>query len=793
LSEEHAIGVTIAGLGQTGALWPAIQTLRLSTIKKTIGTTQYLPALAEWPRVIRTEVTPDEGMTTQGTIDFTVSGLDYPDIAQRQIGHGVLRFFWGLRKRHDLILTDGSVNDSDVLIDFDITVGGTEPAVNDILYIGREAMHILTVTPVGDTRTLFVTRGIFGTVAEAHTGADPYGFVGVNNLPIDREVWVYLLNLVTDVETLIWRGLVENFELVNGGIDLVIQCRDALSYISERKLGTDRFVARGVARRGESSAPETLDLRQPGRATGPELDYKPVYAENSLIGTQVGKMMACIIDDEVAALVRMTVVGLGVPGKPWAYQHNMVGGAALEFDGQRLDVDSEAKDVQIREIMIADADNAASLVRDGSGVLTDHPADIIRNILASTGTATWPTLGAHTVGTNGFYDWLPKPWGLSVPDALIDHDAFDALVHGWPTSPLRAQSFYIGADRQEPKASEVIFDLAKALNAYIYLTPDAKISIKLLGDPGPLGVDATISGDTISGLEGAETGGASSPLEVRPVSSIQIELAQQGPGGKPAEILAAGDVRQTAASRYRHLARKDIIEATRIYGDPVDYSVAWFLREILGALFVWRYHYLNGILPVYELTTTPDAPRISAGQWISLTHPSFFETDGTRGIEGHRCLVMAADFSIETHEQKIRIVDFKAIADADEGLAPSWRAKVITSTTVFTIWGGWFTDDDTATWENTGSYRYDLWGSQGNLRSTDGPQHGNIAGSTVTMTAPWTSGAVPVLPASGDIIRVTTYDVSKSDASWTEDELTWISGGDGKLGAASDPGSNWDV
>ena len=51
----------------------------------------------------------------------------------------------------------------------------------------------------------------------------------------------------------------------------------------------------------------------------------------------------------------------------------------------------------------------------------DHPLDIARKILCSTGSSS----DTPTTPANGTYDTLPRTWGFAVPDWLIDHDDID--------------------------------------------------------------------------------------------------------------------------------------------------------------------------------------------------------------------------------------------------------------------------------------------------------------------------------------------------------------------------------
>jgi hypothetical protein len=795
MNSRVAIGITIAGLGQAGATPTAATRLRLSTTTRIVGSAHYVAALHGWPRPIETETEPLEGLTTQGSIDISVGALDLPDQQDRQIGRGVLEFFMQIRPQHDLVFsarslaasTPGAVS----VFGVDLVVGGEVPIVGERLFAGREVMWVTAVAGSGATRTINAIRGCFGTEAQAHDQRDPFLFVERNSVTVDREVEMYLLDLETLTEELIWSGIVESYAPNSTLTILNVKARSLLGYVAARSLGEGRFKAPARVYIGSSGGPDTLRIYPRG---GDEVvAYKPLYADNSIgLDGGFGKVVPCVAED-VAVWVRMNEVTSPAPDFPWGYRHNPSGGESREIDGQILEFDAQASEVQLVEVLIADRDQPG-LIRDAAGARTDHPADIIRCLLASTGSSVWSG-GGHIVGTNGSFDWLPGYWGCAFPDALIDHASFDTLVERWPTKGLRAKSFYLGADGDEPKAGETLYDLAQAMNAYLYETPAGKLAIRQLRDPGPDGVDGTLDADDILWVKGAAAGVDPSEIDVSPVYAIELEVGQQGPGGKPARILSAGDLYQAAVSRYRHLADKDVVETTRIYGDIQTYATTLNEIQALASIFLWRYIYLQSQLPSYNLALNSGAERVKAGQWWSVSHPTLWGSSFERGVEAHRCLVLSADWDSETHQQRIKIVDFFFVSGAEEFISPSWQIASVASSTQFTISDQRYSDSDSSLWENAVKYRYDLYTPQGVLRSTDGPQPGTISGIGVTMAAAWTSGAVPVTPLVGDIVRITDYTTSTyTDASWGPDDYLWLADSTGRLGGGlRDPGSNWDV
>lgn len=793
MSQRRTVGATIAGLGTAG-YHLAGAAIRLSPTHTSIdGPIYYIPQLAAWPRAIRTELAPLDGRVSQATIDLAVTGVDQSDSATLgvRIGKTLLEFLWGVgRRKVGRLLADVAAGDPSINIQ--VLPGAATPAAGDILYLGRQVLYV-SWTPSGTTSSLTVPvdHGLFLTPDEDHDDRDPYVY-SANPIGIDRELTLYELDLLTETETARFHGVIENFKLDKNLMRLLITARDLLGRITDRNLGADRL--QGKIR----VDPYPLDISgtSEGRIywgfdDGDIVPYKPIYADNDgTIGPGTGKVVALEIDKH-AVLLQATEVTTPSRGS-WGYRHRIVGGIhARAIDGQLLDVGDKGKEYGFREILIGDADNPHSLFKDANGAASDHPADLLRCILASTGSATWPGGGSHTVGTNGDFDWLPKPFGLAIPDALINHDAFDALINNYPTRGLRARNFYLGQGDEDIAAGDVIFDLAIAMNGYIYLDEQGRIGARWLGDPGPDGVDATLTADDIAWMRGASGGAEAGMNDQAPVYAIKLELCQKGPGGDPQDFIKGTDLNFYEVSRRRYQAKEDVIEATRIYGDPETHQIGGlFLR--VAQVFASRFAYTQQKLPTYDITLHNAAPRVTAGQWVTLSHPAMVEVDHTRGITEHRCLVLSADWAPETGRQQLRVVDWAPISQWDTTIAPSWRIAAVASDTVFDIEDAEFSAvDDLTHWRDaaSGSYVVTLWTANGLRRDTNGAE-GTLTANEVTLAAAWDDGA-PVTPAVGDIVRIVPYD-SASDWYATR-KYTAIANNNPTLGAGGDDAHLWSV
>lgn len=792
----YIIGATIAGLGTSG-VHVAGASLRLSTDDYTLdaGPVWYSPNLVMEPRAIRTECEPLEGLTSQATITLQIVDIDTEDQISsdsRTFGKSALEFFWAARREATAWLTE-DVNAATGVFNVTTLAGTVPPAAGDLLFVGRERVYVDSVfgSPVS---VLNVTRGVLGTEAEPQDGRDPLLYAQ-NPLPIDREVTLFEVDLDTDLEVERFHGIVEFFEPIDGMSGISVTCRDLLGRLAERDLGEGRFEAPvSVREYPHPSAVGSEGVSYQLRSAQSVVAYRPLYADNDgSVGTG-GKVIALDIDGCAVLLQAGEVTApLGGQYGSWGYAHSIGGGTNAKLISGILPDIADGKVAY--EILIGDADNPHSLFRDEAGVRSDHPANLIRCILASTGTSTWPQSGSHTVGTNGAFDWLPAPWGLSVADALINHASFDAVLGTYPTKGLRYRNFYLGAGKELEAALDVLFALAKACNSYLYLDALGRISMRHFRDPGRKHLDATLDASNIRWIDDANDQAEAGPTDLASVYAIKLELAQQGPGGDPARVMNAGDLGLTRVKKARYLAQVDTLECTRVYGDPVTHSIRQDLVGKLGSLFKSRYQYTQGWLPQYDIETTPNAPRITAGMWIELTHSDFFDDEHQRGVTRVRCFVLAGDWTPEAGTQKLRVVDWSAASSFDKLLAPSWKVESVTNQFIFDIEAAAFSGDDAAEWidgtGNSRNYAYTLWSAAG-VRLDTAAVEGAISGTTVTLPTAWIAldGGKEIVPSVGDIVRVDQW--SASNDWYTGEDFAFFGDSAGEL-TSNTRASDWSI
>lgn len=788
-------GFEIEGLGNA-AIHLAGYRFRVGTDAIVSGDLAYSRSLSEWPRKISTTVEVLDGHTKISTMEMRVDRLDLGDInpATRH-GHMLLEYFWRARVQPiGYIGSTIAVGDSSFAIK--MSVGEPLPVVGDLLYIGREVMYVSAVGGTADLATVTVTRGILATDAQVHETDDGEVFLQ-NPLRRDRRVTLYEYNHSTDTEVAIWRGFVEDIDLDDMTSVLVVKCMDLIGALAKRKCGRDRFEGTARVRRSNfSGIPEPV-LWGDVIENGPRLyDYRPQYcavADGYLPGSARNEALDV---SNLAYCVEIDGKAVGVPANAaqqdpnfgYLWRWGTRSGGMLEISGERVDADPGTKDVKAVEIIPLDANSPLAWCRDANEALTDHPALVALNVLVSTGTTQRD--GDHIAGDNGLYDWLPGRWGAGIPVAWVDVAAFEDLAQGYPTQGARARAGYLGGGELK-SYTDVVADLLQSIGAYFYLTPDAKISARLLADPGPGLTEHTLDASTISG---AENDGDSQTLEaVAPVVEIEIETAQRGPGGKAAYVVSGQVMGQRNLTRYKFRAKTDKIESAKFYGDPVTHSLTLDEQEVVASLFRQRYRYTQDALPRYRITTAVGTPQITAGQWVTVTHPYLYDGQTMRrGITGARCLVLEAGWSPKTDQTEIVVVDWSPASRATTTLAPAWRVGTVTSGVVFELEADYFSPNDLAYMLLGSSAKLMLWTRDGQLRSTHGGAWAySLVGTTLYLDDYFQDDKGDTDPQEGDIIRLAPYDDAVDD--WKDVPYTWLADSAGKLGAADDDGSRWDV
>lgn len=805
-------GWEIEGFG-TYYEWALGRALRLSYVSMPSaagGDSIWAKGMVGFPKTVSTTSEVLIGSTTQSTLQIMIGHFDKTDQPGEMYGRLALRYLWQSRP---VVVAWQTVamgaGDTDLYIK---EVAGEEAIVaGDLIYLGREVMVVNSVSGSSPNIILDVARGALGSDAVAHDLADIEIFKS-NSVNLDRRVCFVEYDNRNDTEVVRWRGVIEDIEMADDTLVLCVTCRSMGGIISKRRIVKDRWEGVVGVRRmstvSNSSGDAELFVTVPSREGETVVDYKPLYPDvppGFIPGTEryadlgiTGIKAMCIEVDGQAIAIRASEVTTLTPGYRAGYQHALENGFARQIDGGEFKAEYESKDFKAAEILVVDADSPLSLFRDANGTKSDHPAIVILCILTSTGTAVWPTGGSHTVGINGDYDWLPKPFGRAVPIDWIDETAFDLLQREYPTAGLRARAAYIGAGKFKSDGStmDMLADFAQAMGCFLYEDGEARISIKRLADPGFGRTDHTVTAATLAARKNQGEGQAKTTHT--PIYQIAMEVAQKGPKGEPGHMVYAGGLNQARVSRALYFAVKDKLDSTLIYGDPELARLNGVERQQLVDAFRWRYAYLVDNLPQYRGRLVEGSDRVVAGEFINLSHPYYFNnSDMVRGFTSHRCLVLDAKWEPDTGTQEVVIADFTPASGANTLITPSWRVQSVTSSTQFVLADDYFKPSgDRAKFVAGATYLVTLWTADGQLRSSSGAGATRYASTfnsgtgAVVLVGAFTNGGGSITPAVGDIIRVANYD---SAVGWQAQGYTWLGDSNMELGAANISAGRWDV
>jgi len=789
------------------------QALRLSYVAMNGavgGDSTYAQGLVGLPKTVSTTCEVLIGSTTQSTMQILIGHFDKLDISGVRYAQAALAYLWQSRPVAVAIQSSG-IDDNDVTLIVRTIAGESMIVAGDIIFLGREVMVVTNVAGAAPTLVLTVNRGAFGSRAVAHDMLDIQVFKG-NSVKLDRLVQFWEYDTREDEESVRWRGVIEDVEMAEDTMVLAVTCRSMGGVLSKRRVAKDRWEGmvgvRRLSSRGNSSGDAQLFVRPPTRDGETVVNYKPLYPDvppGFLPGTEqfadfgvTGIKAICLEIDGHAVAVRASEVTSLAVGYRASYQHALEPGFARQIDLGEFKVEYENKDYKACEILVVNADSPLCLFKNGSGVASDHPADVMLCILTSTGTATWPTGGSHTVGVGGDYDWLPGPFGRSVPMDWIDRTAFERLRLEYPTAGLRMRAAYIGAGKFKGDGStmDMLADIAQAMGCFLYEDSQARISIKRLADPGFGNTDHTVTASTLAARENQGDGQAKTTHN--PIYAIELQVAQSGPKGEPGHMVYAGGLEQDRVERYLYHAVKDKLDSTLIFGDPELARLNGIERQQLADAMRWRYNYLVDNLPQYRGRLVEGSVRVVAGEFVNLSHPYYFDNATmTRGIISHRCLVLDAKWEPDSGTQEVVIADFTPASGADTLITPAWRVEAVSSSTSFTLDDDYFKPGggDRARFVTGATYLVTLWTADGQLRSSAGAGATRYAtafsgGGVVTLSGAFTNGGGSITPAVGDIIRVANYD---SATGWQALSYTWLGDAAMTLGAANDPAGRWDV
>ncbi len=786
LTTRRTFGLEIAGLGDTATGLP----IRLSPDAVTLAGSLYAPVLANWPDIVSNEIDILEGTTSQSTISMVVGGLDNTTYGPQ------LRRFLTTSRPLPVYKLKTAVTSASLTWNVLLEPGETAPALNTTLFLEREAARVTAIAAVaGREYNLTVTRGLYGTTSVSHgIGSFDDGQIFDQNMIVTgRETALYELAYDTPAETLVWEGFLE-LPSSDSLVEIVLPMRDNWASTASRKFGKDRAEGLGVFSLAEES-------RQPVIARGA---WGSVGVD-FILPNDPARLLA--EDDRLHVMYKGWILpaqtvkrGVDRSNNTRRYMinptdHDNVNGSYVaandtDLTGDELPThyggynDGPIPPGLVVEVLLSDADNPYVHFADSAGVASDHPLDVLRCLLVSTGEATWSSGGARVVGSNGSYDWLPSPWGLGIDDGRIDHTGIDSLKASALYSGLRMSNMILGLDGED-EVSDVITKICKSCFMFPTTASDGKLTFATITDPGGTGTIATVVESDLW---------MDPPVQLAsrftPVSTVKIDMANRGATEKPDQEMTQLDFAERNDRRYPHLTSDD------------DIDCGWFgfagglsgiddnsLTKLLG-LFSIRWALQNGPLPEYRFRVKPGFTKLNPGAVIEFSCSNLFNEDGDRDVTSHRCIVAESAFSLEDFTQELTVIDLFPLTRADGDIAPAWKISAVTDSTHFQIEHFAYSAED---WTRFTSFalpeEIELYDRYGVLKTTGPTTVTSFIAPNVVLAVAWSDGA-PVTPIVGDVIRIPKWD----DATAPQKLLwAWNADSNGELGAGNDEPDRWGI
>lgn len=710
-----------------------------------------IPALllADYPTSLSERAQYHAGWSTRGNISFPVMHLD------GTIGATLRRWLWQANPEPVGRLA-ADVTAAALSLTAYTNAGKTWPATPFDLYLEREVLTVSAVAGAGGGApyTLTVTRGVYGSSPAAHYWAidmDAHVYT-VNPIVEGRRVTRYDYDTATDTETAVFQGLLmQPGGLSESMIVCDLEAESALGYFSSEKMvGDGRYETVGYL------------LAESGRVRGKLAPYDRLQAR-----------ARSTVDDHLTMVVTDGTTIRAVTAWTTGWDAQLVQTAEPGLRGPLYGtVGADSNDfVPLWECLICDADSSMSMVRNEDGSRSDHPLDLLLNIMTSTGTTTWPAGGAHTVGSNGDYDWLPAHFGLGIPVGMIDVASIATLRNNdLYLSGLRCRNFVLS---EKCTAPELIGRILLPLGLWPSTSATGLITLAQIRDFADADADATLTDSDLSRRMTEQPW-----AEMERYGKIRIDLGHKGLSDSYSLQITDTDFSSYLSNRFPYGVPSLVIDGGD-YGDPDTHSISDSVKESLRQINLVRWTLAVQRLPTYVAEfKASSASRLPPGSKVLLTNRVAVGDDGNRGVTTRRCIVIEQTYDEELGDQTLTMVDLYPVTRASRVVCPTWRIDSVVDAGEQTVSAAEFTDDDWSEWyEEAVGVLCDRTGAP---KST--ARLVNITAGTVIPDGDW-----DVIPIVGDLLRVADYD--DSVGYWYG--CAWIADADAALGAADDAPARW--
>ena len=499
---HHAwLSVTLAGLGPRLGATAATLAYRLCSDEVdgdtggTIDADRALSCMTELPATISERIDLLTGVTDLGPISLKLRHAVTPPAAD---GWDSLFDWLSVHQPATEWELTAGVSAAAVLF---VLASNAGLAVGQVIYLGSEAVVVEAVDGLGFQIT--VARGMYGTSAVAHDPI-PDGDGTIYSRPRylrGRRVEL-LLNLRDPSaqgdlvyppaqEISVWAGLLDDWRMTSPG-EIELTCKPTLSRL-DRTILRDQWTGvaflpvswagpNGDPVSGLESLPAPITVDVPD---GAQLVLPAAVPAADPGGEGWIRRFYARIGDSLCELECWTVAETDTSGG----RYLLIAVGLLHTDETEI---WEAEDgLQIAQVWPTSArpDQRGYDARtplqpftiSGDAVASEHPADIARMLITSTGEAA-----------NGSWDVLPAGCGAQLPVAEVDADSWNALT--WSTGGLRFPSLILGWDAEPVRLREWLEkEILGPLGWWLHQTVDGTIGIGRLQDVYP--------GDELTGLD----------------------------------------------------------------------------------------------------------------------------------------------------------------------------------------------------------------------------------------------------------------------------------------------------
>jgi hypothetical protein len=447
-----SVHVHFEGIGQStsksaGLAWT------FTTLPTHTSDYEFVGGVTRVPESVETSVNPYTGEITTSSMSFDIAAGDLAAISLLHV-----------QTRTKLSVPIGfSAGSTSVKV---VGTGGAGLA-GTVVYIDDEA--ILLGSYAGSDTYTGCTRGFWGTTATTHTIGTPiYTSISFTQF---RRVTMFTVESDTGVETVRWRGFVDNIETDDTGKIINVQCLELWAAVSEAQVnkGAPRLEATGHVVNADG-------WQQPTFIGQINLTSRTVKTTFATTWFQLGDT---IIPGSYSATTNR--VSFDAPSAYW------LEAPAFEFDATK----SENETYGIPAQTYTDTAFEVMLIDQRLTPITNslaypyHPVSIAMALLIS-----------GTSSTSTGYDVLGLEWGLAIPASLFDTAAITSLIA--ESADVEIDRLLLGWDGEPVDVMATIINILLRPYGFFPTITDAGLLSFARLEPVAIDVGSTSQGNALT-------------------------------------------------------------------------------------------------------------------------------------------------------------------------------------------------------------------------------------------------------------------------------------------------------